>query len=74
MHPGHQSAEGLAHHRRGHLQALIDYGFPAPAVSFPAPGTIMVDQTESEHLAELGRFYEATESTTDEMALVAEGH
>ena len=34
----------------------------------------MVEQTESEHLAELGRFYEATESTTDEMALVAEGH
>ena len=38
---------------------LIDYGFHAPTVSFPVPGTMMIEPTESENLAELDRFCEA---------------
>ncbi|WP_141897090.1 aminomethyl-transferring glycine dehydrogenase [Microbacterium agarici] len=38
---------------------LIDYGFHAPTMSFPVPGTLMVEPTESEDLAELDRFIEA---------------
>ncbi|NDC54977.1 MAG: glycine dehydrogenase (aminomethyl-transferring), partial [Planctomycetia bacterium] len=38
---------------------LVDYGFHAPTLSFPVPGTLMVEPTESEPLAELDRFIEA---------------
>ena len=38
---------------------LIDYGFHAPTMSFPVPGTLMVEPTESEPLSELQRFCEA---------------
>lgn len=38
---------------------LIDYGFHAPTMSFPVPGTLMIEPTESEDLAELERFIEA---------------
>lgn len=38
---------------------LMDYGFHAPTVSFPVPGTLMVEPTESEPLKELDRFIEA---------------
>ena len=38
---------------------LIDYGFHAPTMSFPVPGTLMVEPTESEGLAELDRFCDA---------------
>ncbi|MHA7879253.1 MAG: aminomethyl-transferring glycine dehydrogenase [Saccharospirillum sp.] len=38
---------------------LMDFGFHAPTMSFPVPGTFMVEPTESEHLAELDRFVEA---------------
>ncbi|TMU57621.1 aminomethyl-transferring glycine dehydrogenase [Flagellimonas algicola] len=38
---------------------LMDYGFHAPTVSFPVAGTIMIEPTESESLAELDRFCEA---------------
>ncbi|MDX2344803.1 MAG: aminomethyl-transferring glycine dehydrogenase [Acidimicrobiia bacterium] len=38
---------------------LIDYGFHAPTMSFPVPGTLMIEPTESESLAELDRFVEA---------------
>ncbi|MDO9154444.1 MAG: aminomethyl-transferring glycine dehydrogenase [Paludibacter sp.] len=38
---------------------LIDYGFHAPTLSFPVPGTLMIEPTESESLAELDRFAEA---------------
>jgi len=38
---------------------LIDYGFHAPTMSFPVPGTLMIEPTESESLAELDRFCEA---------------
>jgi glycine dehydrogenase len=38
---------------------LIDYGFHAPTMSFPVPGTLMIEPTESESKAELDRFCEA---------------
>ncbi len=38
---------------------LMDYGFHAPTMSFPVPGTIMIEPTESEDKAELDRFCEA---------------
>src|SRR5699024_497383 len=38
---------------------LIDYGFHAPTMSFPVAGTLMVEPTESEDLAEIDRFVEA---------------
>ena len=38
---------------------LIDYGFHAPTMSFPVAGTLMVEPTESEDLAELDRFFDA---------------
>ena len=38
---------------------LIDYGFHAPTMSFPVPGTLMIEPTESESLAELNRFCRA---------------
>lgn len=38
---------------------LMDYGFHAPTISFPVPGTIMIEPTESENRAELDRFIEA---------------
>ncbi|MBX3091423.1 MAG: aminomethyl-transferring glycine dehydrogenase [Cryobacterium sp.] len=38
---------------------LIDFGFHAPTMSFPVPGTLMIEPTESEDLAELDRFVEA---------------
>ncbi len=37
----------------------MDYGFHAPTMSFPVPGTLMVEPTESESKAELDRFVEA---------------
>ena len=38
---------------------LMDYGFHAPTVSFPVAGTLMIEPTESEDLAELDRFCDA---------------
>src|SRR5213075_277767 len=38
---------------------LMDYGFHAPTVSFPVPGTLMIEPTESEPKEELDRFCEA---------------
>jgi glycine dehydrogenase len=38
---------------------LVDYGFHAPTMSFPVPGTLMIEPTESEDLAEIDRFVEA---------------
>ena len=52
---------------------LIDYGFHAPTVSFPVAGTVMVEPTESESLAELDRFCEAMISIRKEIAEVEVG-
>ena len=46
---------------------LIDYGFHAPTMSFPVSGTLMVEPTESEDLAEMDRFVEAMISIREEM-------
>ncbi|HEX3003077.1 MAG TPA: aminomethyl-transferring glycine dehydrogenase [Angustibacter sp.] len=52
---------------------LIDYGFHAPTMSFPVAGTLMVEPTESEDLAELDRFCEAMISIKGEIDAVAAG-
>lgn len=52
---------------------LMDYGFHAPTMSFPVPGTIMIEPTESEDKAELDRFCEALLSIRREIAQVEEG-
>jgi glycine dehydrogenase len=52
---------------------LIDYGFHAPTLSFPVPGTLMVEPTESEPLAELDRFVEALIAIRGEIARIEAG-
>jgi glycine dehydrogenase len=52
---------------------LIDYGFHAPTLSFPVAGTLMVEPTESESLAELDRFCEAMIAIRAEIAKVEQG-
>ncbi|WP_312717077.1 aminomethyl-transferring glycine dehydrogenase [Stutzerimonas nitrititolerans] len=52
---------------------LMDYGFHAPTMSFPVPGTLMVEPTESESKAELDRFVEAMLSIRAEIARVERG-
>ncbi|HEX5187980.1 MAG TPA: aminomethyl-transferring glycine dehydrogenase subunit GcvPB, partial [Streptosporangiaceae bacterium] len=52
---------------------LIDYGFHAPTMSFPVAGTLMVEPTESENLAELDRFCDAMIAIAGEIAKVASG-
>ncbi|HWM38367.1 MAG TPA: glycine dehydrogenase (aminomethyl-transferring), partial [Streptomyces sp.] len=52
---------------------LIDYGFHAPTMSFPVPGTLMIEPTESEDLAELDRFCEAMIEIRAEIDKVGSG-
>ena len=52
---------------------LMDYGFHAPTMSFPVPGTIMIEPTESEDKAELDRFCEALISIHNEIKAIEEG-
>ncbi|GGN87398.1 glycine dehydrogenase (decarboxylating) [Actinoplanes lobatus] len=52
---------------------LIDYGFHAPTMSFPVAGTLMVEPTESEDLAELDRFIAAMIAIKGEIDQVAAG-
>ena len=52
---------------------LMDYGFHAPTMSFPVAGTVMVEPTESESLAELDRFVEAMIGIREEIAQVERG-
>jgi len=52
---------------------LVDYGFHAPTMSFPVAGTLMIEPTESESLAELDRFCEAMLAIADEIAAVESG-
>jgi len=52
---------------------LIDYGFHAPTMSFPVAGTLMVEPTESEDLAELDRFIDAMIAIRGEIERVASG-
>ena len=52
---------------------LIDYGFHAPTLSFPVPGTLMIEPTESEPLRELDRFCDAMIAIRAEIAQVEAG-
>lgn len=52
---------------------LMDYGFHAPTVSFPVPGTMMIEPTESEPLAELDRFCDAMIAIRKEIADIEQG-
>jgi glycine dehydrogenase len=52
---------------------LMDYGYHAPTMSFPVPGTLMIEPTESETKTELDRFCDALVSIHGEMAAVASG-
>ncbi len=52
---------------------LIDFGFHAPTMSFPVPGTLMIEPTESESLVELDRFIDAMIAIREEIAKVASG-
>ena len=52
---------------------LMDYGFHAPTLSFPVPGTIMIEPTESEDKGELDRFCDAMLSIRREIAMIEEG-
>ncbi|HWR80454.1 MAG TPA: aminomethyl-transferring glycine dehydrogenase, partial [Pseudomonas sp.] len=52
---------------------LMDYGFHAPTMSFPVPGTLMIEPTESESKHELDRFIEAMLSIRAEIGKVAAG-
>jgi glycine dehydrogenase len=51
----------------------MDYGFHAPTMSFPVAGTLMVEPTESEDLAELDRFCAAMIAIRSEIELVESG-
>jgi len=52
---------------------LIDFGFHAPTMSFPVAGTLMVEPTESESLAELDRFVDAMLAIREEIAQIERG-
>ena len=53
---------------------LMDYGFHAPTVSFPVPGTMMIEPTESESKAELDRFCQAMISIRNEIKDIEDGN
>jgi glycine dehydrogenase len=53
---------------------LMDYGFHAPTVSFPVPGTLMIEPTESEAKTELDRFCEALILIRAEIQAITDGH
>jgi len=52
---------------------LIDYGFHSPTMSFPVPGTLMIEPTESESLAEIDRFCEAMLAIREEIRAIESG-
>nr|AAS16361.1 glycine dehydrogenase P protein [Oryza sativa Indica Group] len=52
---------------------LMDYGFHAPTMSWPVPGTLMIEPTESESKAELDRFCDALISIREEIAEIESG-
>jgi glycine dehydrogenase len=52
---------------------LIDYGFHSPTMSFPVPGTLMIEPTESESLFEIDRFIEALLHIREEIRLIESG-
>jgi len=65
-HSAHIEVEDIA-------KRMMDYGYHAPTVSFPVPGTLMVEPTESESKAELDRFCEMMLNIREEIREVEEG-
>src|SRR5688500_11646109 len=53
---------------------LMDYGFHAPTMSWPVPGTLMIEPTESESKEELDRFCDALIRIRDEIRAIEDGH
>jgi glycine dehydrogenase len=68
---GGSAAQGIS--AEDVAKRLIDYGFHAPTLSFPVPGTLMVEPTESESRAELDRFCDAMIAIRGEIAKVESG-
>jgi len=66
-----KSASGIS--EEDIAKRLMDYGFHAPTMSFPVPGTLMIEPTESESLYEIDRFCDAMIAIRDEIARVEEG-
>ncbi len=60
------SAEDIA-------KRLMDYGFHAPTMSWPVPGTLMIEPTESESLAEIDRFCDSMISIREEIRQIEDG-
>jgi glycine dehydrogenase len=52
---------------------LIDFGFHSPTMSFPVPGTLMIEPTESEPLSELNRFCDAMLTIREEIRAIEQG-
>ena len=52
---------------------LMDYGFHAPTMSFPVPGTLMIEPTESEDITEIDRFISALKSIAQEIKAIESG-
>jgi glycine dehydrogenase len=52
---------------------MMDYGFHAPTMSWPVPGTLMIEPTESESKAELDRFCDALIAIREEIRAIEEG-
>jgi len=52
---------------------LMDYGFHAPTMSFPVPGTLMIEPTESESKVELDRFVDAMIAIREEIRAIESG-
>ena len=67
---GFAPGSGVTH---ADIAKRLDYGFHAPTMSWPVPGTLMVEPTESEPKAELDRFIAAMEAIAGEIARVAAG-
>jgi glycine dehydrogenase len=66
-------AGGVSIDEQDIAKRLMDYGFHAPTVSFPVPGTMMVEPTESESMDELDRFCDALIAIRKEIQAVMDG-
>jgi len=66
-----QEAHGISN--EDIAKRLIDYGFHAPTMSFPVAGTLMIEPTESESLAEIDRFCNAMIAIAAEIQSIADG-
>ena len=71
VHPRRARAQGIGGVKVDDIaKRLIDYGFHAPTMSFPVPGTLMIEPTESEAKVELDRFCDAMIAIREEIAEV----